>query len=1775
MKLSKLVMAILAIAFSLPTFAQLELNSCVTTSRNPWEWPGHNNWFIGTFSGASNVTGWMIDFQAGFTMTTTGTAAIDKGTPVYEGVTTASNDLGELVVFSNGRWAWDNTSTRTSTGLKEGNEGGSNIVGSSAQGIMAVRHPLTPKKFYLITVGDVIGGANPPVSYNIFDENGVETTPATSLGVNAAEGIAATFHENEVDIWVSVLEYSSSTLYSWLLTCDGFVDPPVTSNVSFAQTGDGGRGGVAFSPDGTKFATAFPNGWPNADRQIVTYDFDRATGKFSNANPIAPTNVVIGPYDVMFSKDGSRVIVTGGNAGGVHSVAVGGGGYRKETSTFGLPLHHACEVGPDGNYYFNGKDGLWRWSGSGSFTKVHNSTGQGLPTQYIPPAEEPNIEEVGPFCDTSAAVDLYTEWICNGLSAEDTVNGKPLGQQRHLYSGTGITDDKLGIFDPAVAGVGRHEIIFTFCDVDDTIWIDVIKCPACKAELQDVSPKFCAGNDLRLDTMIVEATGTRTWSIEEVLPGGGTEATLNITGSDTIFDATNIAIKTGTYKLKLEGTYDTETCYDTMYVTVDSLPLPDLGADVTICADADPVEFDAGAYDAFAWLPDGETTQTIEKSVANTYSVTVTDANGCEGTDDVDLIINDLPIAVLPNDTFICDGDPAIDFSAASSTGGGGSAITSFTWNDGASGDTKTTDVAGEYWVAIEDANSCTDTDTVVLVVNALPVVDLRTDTSICEGDAPITFEALNPDANDSIYVWNTGETGPSIAKDTAGTYKVVLTDKNGCLDSTEVTLSINALPVVELNDSTICDGAPAVVFDAATASPGMTTYRWNGSDVADGIFSTDVAGGYEIIVIDANQCSDTDSVTLFVNSFIPVDLGPDLAICADDDSVTFNSGVSGGLSYTWAKDDITNVVGTGESLKAIDGGTYLVALLDANGCPGGDTVDLTVNPLPVVDLGNDTAICIGDPAVVFDAGNAGVGMSYTWSNTETTQTISTADAGEYTVAIEDVNGCTDSDTVVLVVNALPVVDLGPDQEICQAEDSVTFDAGHPTALSWVWDHGPTTQTIKAHFDPGASAADQTYTVTVTDTNNCVNDTFVVLTVNPMPTVDVRDTAVCVGDPDVTFDVGAVFDTYAWKDGGSDQTQTYSDAGIYHVTFTTASGCAGVDSFELVRNPLPTPDLGLDQTICADDAAVTFTPGVYDAYSWSDGSSAADLSTKVDGTYTVEVTDANGCKASDDVVLTVIPMPTPAILVDATKCPGSSFTFDVTAFDDGFGPFTYAWHDGSTASTFNTTAAVSAWVDITNVHGCTGRDAGSVVDKSDLTVVINDGAPIDLCEGEDIDLIPNYKAADGYNFAWSNALTSTSETVNASVSGLYELHVDNGGGCEGDGSILVTVHPNPVVTPTPAAVCDGAAATIGDDQGSGFNYSWSHSAETGATVNVLTAGTFTQTLENKTTGCIGSGDFDVTIHSNPVPELGPNVTVCEGVPVTLENTGAGTGLTYSWSTGSTDPTINPTTSGTYTLTVTTPESCTGSDNVDVTFIGIPVVEIGPDITLCEGESATVNAGNETLSVSWNSGQNTSSISVNATFEHIVTVSNGTCDAKDTMNVFVVPMPVSEIDQTLGDQLYCFEDMTRGIDVIAGSDPAYSYLWNTANADTTPEITVTAPGTYLVRISAGSCEITDYIEINEFCPSHFYAPNAFTPDADGINDYFSPKGHNLSDYTLLVYNRWGELIFESNNIDIGWDGTFMGNEAQIDVYVWKAFYSVNHPDGNPRKEQAVGRVSLLR
>ena len=785
--------------------------------------------------------------------------------------------------------------------------------------------------------------------------------------------------------------------------------------------------------------------------------------------------------------------------------------------------------------------------------------------------------------------------------------------------------------------------------------------------------------------------------------------------------------------------------------------------------------------------------------------------------------------------------------------------------------------------------------------------------------------------------------------------------------------------------------------------------------------------------------------------------------------------------------------------------------------------------------------------------------------------------AGYYELMLTVTNkGVECSDSFIVVVDSLPKLFIANDT-ICKGDPLVTFTAaGTWSSLKWnndATETGPTFSTL----DSGK------YELDFIDENGCAEDTVFKLVWDTLPEPFVDNDTICFGSNAVEFDAGIGWKVNTWTWGSNiETTQKISVTGLAGDTIVISlaveddNGCKGDTVLHLIIDTLPVPDLGKDTIICATANPVVFNPGIYTTYSWTWGTSTKNtptISTKVADTYEVEVTDNNGCKGTDDVKLTVIAMPAPAILIPATKCPGSSHTFDVTAFDNGNGPYKYVWHDGSTGSFYDTKLEESVWVDITDDYGCTGRDNGSVKDNSNLTVLINDGKPIHLCEDEDVLLIPNYKASNGYNFTWSNAGSGTSENLTASVTGKYELHVDNGGGCEGDSFINVTVHLDPILVSSVAGICDGEAALIGGDNdlGGTYTYAW-NTGETSATISVLTKGIYTQTVTSDR-GCVSSETVDVDVYANPVPDLGVDIEVCTGIPVTFQDVSGTPNLTFVWSNGSTDPTISPIIGGTYSVIATTPESCTGTDDVELTFIPIPQVDLGIDTVICQGETYTIDAGNPGLGHLWSGGETSQTITVAQTGTYSATVSESGCSSTDAVDVFVVELPTNAIDQSIASQPYCFNELERPIKISAGTSVNYDFLWGTG--EDTIEIEVTDAGTYVVQISAGKCSISDKITLRDYCPTTLYVPNSFTPNGDGNNDSFNASGTYVEDYEMYIYNRWGELIYKSSSMFDDWNGTYKGNNVQMDVYVYKIYYTVNHPDGNPRKETKVGTVTLVR
>jgi hypothetical protein len=512
-------------------------------------------------------------------------------------------------------------------------------------------------------------------------------------------------------------------------------------------------------------------------------------------------------------------------------------------------------------------------------------------------------------------------------------------------------------------------------------------------------------------------------------------------------------------------------------------------------------------------------------------------------------------------------------------------------------------------------------------------------------------------------------------------TYTVTVTNPStGCSYVDSVSVFAYSLPLLTLNDTTVCAGA-TYTLDAQNAG---STYLWNTTETTQTI-AVSTGGLYYVDITNANGCTIRDSIALTMNAQPLVDIGPDVSFCAGD-SITLDAGNTG-FTFLW-NDSTTN-----QTLTALTSGAYYVTVTNpSTGCTATDTNNVTVNPLPVVNLGVDTALCAGD-SLVLDAGNPG--SSYMWSNMTTAQTLTVNSAGTYSVMVMDtITGCMNTDGITISINANPVVNLGADTAICDGT-TLVLDAGNAGA-SYMWNDSSSMQTLSITMAG-------MYDVVVTDSNGCNGvDTFNLM-INPLPVVNIGpDTTQCGGM--ITLDAGNAGSSFMWSDSTNAQTLNASATGNYYVTVTDGNNCSSTDTAMVTINPIPVVDLGPDVNQCGGSVVLDAgNPGL--TYLWTDNSNFQTLTVYLSGTFDVTVTDTlTGCNNADTVNITILSQPVVNLGADTTQCGG------VITLDAGAGFSSYNWYCSmcnNQTLTVNTSGTYMVMVG--NGTGCFGYDTINVV----------------------------------------------------------------------------------------------------------------------------------------------------------------------------------------------------------------------------------------------------------------------------------------------------------------------------------------------------------------------------------------------------------------------------------------------------------------------------------
>jgi Secretion system C-terminal sorting domain/Ig-like domain CHU_C associated len=453
---------------------------------------------------------------------------------------------------------------------------------------------------------------------------------------------------------------------------------------------------------------------------------------------------------------------------------------------------------------------------------------------------------------------------------------------------------------------------------------------------------------------------------------------------------------------------------------------------------------------------------------SSSYIVLVTDTlTGCNLTDTVSVHVLPTPAPNFGADTVICSNTPLVLDGTA-----GNDYV--YIWQDSVTiTQTFSVNSFGIYSVFVTDtANGCTGTDTILVGVDAAPSFSLGADVTLCAGNSA-TFSG--PSNALYTYNWSTSaNTTNTEVVNTAGNVALLVTDtSNGCFENDTAVVFVNPLPVIALgNDTAICSNNSPLILNGPS---GPYSYMWQDSSLTQN-YTVTTSGSYNVTVTDtATTCFSNDTVLVTINASPAPALGSDSTFCSANAPLVL-SAPSGPFDYQWQD------ASTGNTFSAAVTGVYSVLVTDSiTGCSASDSVNITVNTSPVVNLGADTTLCGTSFVLNGPAGN----LNYAWTPSGNTPSITVTTSGSYSlVATDSISGCAGSDNINVVLNAPPVVTLSLSFDtLCNTGDTIVLTGGSPASGTWSGPGVSGNVLIGNALSPGTISITYTYT----DINGCTN----------------------------------------------------------------------------------------------------------------------------------------------------------------------------------------------------------------------------------------------------------------------------------------------------------------------------------------------------------------------------------------------------------------------------------------------------------------------------------------------------------------------------------------------------------------------------------------------------------------------------------------------------------------------------------------------------------------
>lgn len=932
------------------------------------------------------------------------------------------------------------------------------------------------------------------------------------------------------------------------------------------------------------------------------------------------------------------------------------------------------------------------------------------------------------------------------------------------------------------------------------------------------------------------------------------------------------------------------------------------------------------------------------------------------------------------------------------------------------------------------------------------------------ENNFTATQQTYSPPANAIVPTVHTGGNGSNFTPAVSNISPSKTTD---CL------ISNCSKPSASISPSSIaiCQGSSTTL----TASGGGT-YQWSTGETTASI-SVSTAGSYTVTVTASGCDSVPPSATVSVNS------NPAPAITASGPT-SFCSGGSVTLtadpasSYSWSNGAIT------QSINVNSSGSYAVTVTYSNGCSNSSsptTVTVNNNPAPAITAGGATTFCEGGSVTL----TSSAANSYLWSDGSTAQSINVTASGTYNVTVTDGNGCTGSagTSTTVTVNQNPAPAITGANSVC-SNSSGTYSVTNNPGNSYTWaisngtiNSGQGTNSVSVTWN-ASGAAD----ISITETNNsttCTGSDILTVTINSSldPTITASGPAsICQGDT-VILDAGSGYTSYLWNTTETTQTISVTAAGAYSVSVTDANGCSGSSStpvsITVNNNPTPVITVNGSAVVCEGDSVMLDGGAGYSAYLWSTGGTSQTIYADSAGSYSLTVTDSNGCTGSSSSPVNIDVISPPVVTVttsDSTVfCDGDSIILDA-----GSGYSSYLWNTGESSQAIVVVSSGNYSVSVTDANGCSNDSSAtstSVTVNPLPAAAISGNAPV--CSGDTVFLI----ASGGISYQWSTGAIDTALPVTAG--GTYMVTVTDTNSCFDIDSVLVTIYPSYSI-PLSADICEGDSILLGGSyQTASGIYADTLSSFDGCDSILVTSLTVNPAYSNSVSLSICSGDsvflegsyqtatgtyYDTLSSANgcdsivatalsvdPVYSVSLSGTICSGDSIFLQGS-------YQ------------TLSGTYYDTLT---SVNGCDSVIATMLSVnqsPGLSItSSSSSICEGDLASLCVVPPGLNPQWNNGMSVDCITVSpagSTLFSVTVTDANSCSNSDSVLISVTPVPVPFI---AGDSITCSNE-SLALTASGGT----SYLWSTGDTDSVAVVNPYVDSTFYVTVSNGNCSADDSV-----------------------------------------------------------------------------------------------------